>query len=26
VLGKLLIAREDPKCVAGQSRRKGEAA
>ena len=26
VLGKLLIAREDPKCVAGQSRRGGEAA
>ncbi len=26
VLGKLLIARADPKCVAGQSRRKGEAA
>jgi IS5 family transposase len=26
VLGKLLIAREDPKCVAGQSRRQGEAA
>src|SRR3954463_4483448 len=26
VLGKLLIARADPKCVAGQSRRQGEAA
>jgi transposase, IS5 family len=26
VLGKLLIAREDPKCVAGRSRRGGEAA
>ena len=26
VLGKLLIAREGPKCVAGQSRRAGEAA
>jgi len=26
VLGKLLIARQDPKCVAGQSRRQGAAA
>jgi hypothetical protein len=26
VLGKVLISREDPKCVAGQSRRGREAA